>query len=259
MVPKSIRATLLRASGRNVAFVFLLCKQSRLVQPREALMGEIVEFASNGKTAQGYLALPRGNGPGIVLIQEWWGLNDHIKDVADRFAAEGYVVVAPDVYHGKEAKEPDEAAKLLMELDMENAGRDMVGAANFLRGHERVEPKKIGSVGFCMGGMLALMLGTLTDIDAAVGFYPAPCTQPDWSKSKAPALIHAGSEDTAPSPEMVDDIAGKIRAAGRSAEVHLYEDAHHAFFNDTRPHIYDPAHAKAAWERTLAFFEKNLR
>ena len=222
-------------------------------------MGAIVEFASNGKTAQGYLALPEGNGPGVVLIQEWWGLNDHIKDVADRLAAQGYVVLAPDLYHGEITTEPDEALKKLMALDIERAGRDMSGAVAYLRAHDRVAPKKIGSVGFCMGGNLALLLATITEVDAAVGFYPAPRTQPDWSKTTAPVQLHIGEHDNAPSPEMAQEIADGVKAAGQDLEMFVYEGAGHAFFNDTRPGIYVPDAAKLAWERLLGFFGKYLR
>jgi carboxymethylenebutenolidase len=221
-------------------------------------LGEIVEFASNGKTANGYLALPAATGPGVVLVQEWWGLNDHIKDVADRFAAEGFVVLAPDVYHGEVTKEPDEAMKLLMALDIDQTGRDMGGAAAFLREHDRVAPKKVGSVGFCMGGNLALLLATITKLDAAVGFYPAPRTQPEWSKTTAPVQLHIGQQDNAPSPEMAEAIAEGVRSAGQDLEMYVYEGAGHAFFNDTREEAYKPDAAKQAWERTLAFFRKNL-
>src|SRR5580704_10513960 len=135
-------------------------------------MGEIVEFASNGSTAQGYLAVPdSGSGPGVVVIQEWWGLVEHIKTVADRMAAEGFVALVPDLYHGQTTKEPDEAGKLLMTLNIERAGRDMSGAVDYLV--SRSTGDGVGVMGFCMGGALALLLGTLRPdaVKAVVPFY----------------------------------------------------------------------------------------
>src|SRR5436189_4482870 len=112
-------------------------------------MGEMVEFASNGGTAPGYLAMPSGDpGPGILVIQEWWGLVPHIKDVADRFAAEGFSALAPDMYHGKTADEPDGAGKLFMALNIAQAEKDLQGATKYLKAHS--SPSKIGAVGFCM-------------------------------------------------------------------------------------------------------------
>jgi carboxymethylenebutenolidase len=222
-------------------------------------VGEIVEFASNGKSAQGYLALPEGNGPGIVVIQEWWGLVDHVKDLCDRFAAEGFVALAPDLYHGKATTEPDEAGKLLMSMDIERAGKDMGGAVDYLLAHGRVQPKKIGTVGFCMGGNLALLLATLKPVDAAVAFYPYPRTEPNFANIKANVLLHIAENDQAPTPEMAAKIVQQVGAAGKKAEMFVYPGTDHAFFNDTRPEAYVPDAAKQAWQRTLDFFRENLK
>jgi len=137
-------------------------------------MGETVEFPSNGHTASGYLAKPpSGHGPGVVVIQEWWGVNEHIRDLCDRFAGEGFVALAPDLYHGKETREPDEAGKLLMELDLAGAARDMLGAGKWLAASEHTAGDRVGIVGFCMGGALAIYAATLSDVFAAVvPFYP---------------------------------------------------------------------------------------
>src|SRR5579862_6895837 len=116
-------------------------------------MGEIVEFPSNGHTASGYLAPnPESHGAGVVLIQEYWGLVPHIKDVAERLAAEGFTVLAPDLYHGQTTTEPDEAGKLMMAMNIDQAGRDMSGAVDHLLGLESVDGPKVGVIGFCMGG-----------------------------------------------------------------------------------------------------------
>src|SRR4051794_23382558 len=121
-------------------------------------MGEIVEFPSNGATAGGYLATPDGAGLPLIVIQEWWGLVPHIKDVCDRFAAEGFTALAPDLYHGASAAEPDEAGKLMMALNTAQAARDMSGAVTYLQGHEATRGDGVGVTGFCMGGGLALVL-----------------------------------------------------------------------------------------------------
>src|SRR5829696_4149867 len=124
---------------------------------RDRMSGTMVEFRGNGRTSPGYLVAPTdGRGPGVVVVQEWWGLVDHIKDVADRFAADGFVALAPDLYHGAQAQSPDEAEKLRMALDVARAGGDLRGAAAYLLAHDAVRPKKVGVVGFCMGGQLAL-------------------------------------------------------------------------------------------------------
>src|SRR5881628_3549619 len=129
---------------------------------RVSMAGSMVEFTSNGSKTAGYLATPAaGKGPGVLVLQEWWGLVGHIKEVCDRFAGEGFTALAPDLYHGVKAKEPDEAAKLMMALDLEGAARDMAGAVDFLAGHEAVRGRGVGVVGFCMGGGLALWLATL--------------------------------------------------------------------------------------------------
>src|ERR1700719_3611141 len=153
-------------------------------------MGETVEFPSNGHTCSGYLATPTsGRGPGVVVIQEYWGLVPHIRDLCDRFAAEGFVALAPDLYHGKEAKEPDEAGKLLMALDLPEAARDMLGAGTWLAHSDRTAGDRVGIVGFCMGGALAIFAATLSDVFAAVvPFYPymgvTAAATPDVTKIK---------------------------------------------------------------------------
>ncbi len=158
--------------------------------------GAMVEFPSNGSEGQGYLAIPEsGSGPGVVVLQEWWGLVPHIKDVADRFAAEGFVALAPDIYRGASAStsEPDEAGKLMMSLNIERAAKDMVGAVDYLKSRSEVTGG-IGVVGFCMGGGLALWLATLRpdDVKAAAPFYgllPWPAAQPDYSHMGARSRV----------------------------------------------------------------------
>jgi carboxymethylenebutenolidase len=223
-------------------------------------MGEMVEFPSNGSTAEGYLAGPDGRGPGLVVVQEWWGLVPHIKDVADRFAAEGFVALAPDLFHGEATFEPDQAGKLLMDLDLERAGRDLGGSVDYLLGLEQVEPKKVGSVGFCAGGALALMLATLKPVDAAITFYGGPIkTKPNYANLRGPVLGHFGTEDHGASPGYANALFDEIRSHGVDATLYFYEGADHAFFNDDRPSVHHPEHSDLAWRRTLDFFGANLR
>jgi carboxymethylenebutenolidase len=220
-------------------------------------MGEIVEFPSNGQTAQGYLALPDGTGPGVVVIQEWWGLVPHIKNVCDRFAGEGFVALAPDLYHGQATTEPDEANKLLMAMEMDRAARDMSGAVEHLRSREEVKPKKVGVTGFCAGGGLVLKLAATAPVDAAVPFYPFFVPEDaDPDAIRAPVLAHLAERD--PSTEKSRPFLEDLRSRGKDVEVQVYPGADHAFFNDDRPGIYDEAASKLAWQRTLEFFRRHL-
>jgi carboxymethylenebutenolidase len=221
-------------------------------------MGESVEFPSNGQTCQGYLATPDGGGPGVVVIQEWWGLVPHVKDVCERFAREGFVAVAPDLYHGATTTEPDEAQKMMMSLEIEGAARDMSGAVTFLRNHDAVEPKKVGCVGFCMGGALSLVLGTVAPVDAVVSYYGLPFQPPEWSNLTAPVLGHFAENDTFFSPAAAAPLFEQLRSQGTAAELHVYKGTDHAFFNDTNEHGHDPEASALSWDRTLAFFRQHL-
>ncbi|MCA9707401.1 MAG: dienelactone hydrolase family protein [Myxococcales bacterium] len=222
--------------------------------------GEMIEFAANGGTASGYLALPpSGRGPGLIVIQEWWGLVDHIKQVTDRFAAAGFVALAPDLYRGDSTTNPDEAGRKLMALDIAQAGKDLCGAADHLLGLDAVSPKKVGALGFCMGGQLALFAATAHDqISACVDFYGIhPNVEPDFSKLRCPVQGHFANKDGFVTPEVARGLVDKIRAAGGVIDVHFYE-AGHAFFNDSRPDAYVEEAAQLAWSRTLTYLHANL-
>ena len=225
-------------------------------------MGEIVEVPSNGSTAQGYLAVPDGGtGIPVVVIQEWWGLVPHIEDVCDRFAAEGFVALAPDLFHGQKASEPDEAGKLMMALNIDEAAKDMSGAVDKVAdvaGRERV-----GVTGFCMGGGLALVLASrrADKVKAAVpwyGLFVWPDSEPDWSTLDAAVLGHYAGKDGYFTPELAEQMEQNMRAAGLDANVHVVADADHAFFNDTRPEVYHPDAAAECWRETLDFFRDRL-
>jgi carboxymethylenebutenolidase len=228
-------------------------------------MGELVELPSNNHTCSGYLATPRsGGGPGVVVIQEWWGLVPHIKDICDRLAGEGFVALAPDLFHGKEAHEPNEAGKLLMELQIDQAARDMVGAVSWLARSDRTAGDRVGIVGFCMGGALAFYAATLTrEIGATVTFYPyfgvnPAIEQADVSRINGAVLGHFAEEDGAYTREQIDALERRLRDAGVDVEFFWYPNADHAFFNDVRPEVYNPDAARLAWERSVAFFRTHL-
>ena len=222
-------------------------------------MGEMVEFKSNGGTCTGYLA--GTSGPGVIVIQEWWGLVPHITDIADRFAEEGFVALAPDMYHGEMTDEPDMAGKLLMSMNLATAGKDLSGAVDLLQ--ERTGRTKVGVTGFCMGGGLALMAACLRPdaIAAAAPFYGGmrPDTVIDWDNLSAVVEGHYAATDRGTAaPEAVKELEATLRAKGKNATFHVYPGTQHAFFNDTRPEVYDAAVAKTAWDRTLALFHANL-
>lgn len=227
-------------------------------------MGESISFASNGGRCEGYLALPQsGSGPALIVIQEWWGLVGHITNVADRFAQAGFVVLAPDLYHGVTTQEPDEAKKLLMDLAIDKAALDIAGAAKYLSDRKDVVGKGVGVIGFCMGGSLALWSATLSpEIVATVGFYPGqPWSRmsPIWENySGKHAIIHCSEHDGTSAAPGIQEALKAIRSAGGSAEAYDYPGTKHAFFNDERTEVYDTVASVQAWERTLAFFNAHI-
>jgi carboxymethylenebutenolidase len=224
------------------------------------MAGKMVEFPTNGHTTQGYLATPAaGKGPGILVIQEWWGLVPHIKSVCDRFAAEGFSALAPDMYHGKTASEPDEAGKLFMALNIAQAEKDLAGAAKYLASHSSTS--KLGVVGFCMGGQLALFAGcTQPSIGAVVDFYGVhPNVTPDYTRLSGPVLGLFAEKDAFVTPDTARGVEAAIKKAGKSVEIQIYPGVDHAFFNDDNPGAYNKAAAEDAWRRTLAHFRTNLK
>jgi len=225
------------------------------------MASEMVEFETNGGTTAGYLSVPAtGEGPGIVVIQEWWGLVPHIRDVADRFAAAGFVALAPDLYHGRATTSPDEAGKLMMALDIAQVEKDLRGAIQFLRAHPAVTSNKIGTVGFCMGGALSLYAATQNEqVGACVVFYGGhPKVHYDLENLHAPVLGLYAGRDTSVTPDAVRQLEAKLKELGKSVEMHIYPDTKHAFFNDTRPEVYNKEAATDAWQRTVEFFRTHL-
>jgi carboxymethylenebutenolidase len=225
-------------------------------------MGEMIEFASNGGTATGYLATPEaGTGVPLVVIQEWWGLVPHIQDVCDRFAAEGFLALAPDLYRGESTTEPDEAGKLMMALNMAEAAKDLSGAVDEVS--VRAGGDRVGITGFCMGGGLALVAATQRPdkIKACVPWYgliPWPDAQPDWDALDAVVLGHYAENDGFFTPDAARDLEDDLRRRGKEVEIVIHPGVDHAFFNDTRPEVYDAAASLAAWQQTVGFLLTNL-
>lgn len=222
-------------------------------------MGERVTFPSNGGTGDGYLA--DGGGPGVIVIQEWWGLVPHIIDVTDRFGDAGFTALAPDLYHGRDASEPDGAGKLMMALNLQQAATDMSGAVDLLV--ERTGNDRVGVVGYCMGGGLALVLATQRpdNVRAVAPYYgviPWPSAQPDWSRLEATVVGEYAELDGSFPPEQVRELETTLRALGKDVTMHIHEGCDHAFFNDSRPEVYSAEHAIEAWERTNELFREAL-
>ena len=223
--------------------------------------GTLVDFQSNGGNASGYLALPEsGSGPGVVVLQEWWGLVDHIKQVADRFAAEGFVALAPDLYHGESADHPDDAGRLMMALNIGETEKDLRGAIDYLLSRSETSSDHVGTVGFCMGGQLSLYAACANEsVGACVDYYGIhPSVTPDLEKLHAPVLGFFGELDAHVTPEVARALEAEISALGKSTEIHIYEGADHAFFNDSRPDVYHADYARQSWQRMLAFYREHL-
>ena len=223
-------------------------------------MGEMVEFEANGGTANGYLAEPEGAGPGLVVLQEWWGLDDHIRDVCDRFAGEGFLALAPDLFHGETTEQPDEAKQKMMALNMDQAEKEMRGAVKYLLGHDQSNGQ-VGSVGFCLGGGLSVWAASVNPkVRATVTYYYVmPHGKPDFASVQGPVLGHFGMADDFVSVDDAKALEREMSDAGVDVDFEFYEGAGHAFFNDTnRFGTYDADAAQRSWKRTIEFLRSNL-
>jgi carboxymethylenebutenolidase len=221
----------------------------------------MIEFQADGRTARGYLVEPEGKGPfpALIVVHEWWGLNDHIKDIAGRFAAQGYVTLAPDLYDGKVTKDSAQAGELMQRLDQERTLQTLNGAVSFLKSQPTVNPDKIGATGFCMGGTFALLLAQNPDVKATAPFYGDVPPDEVIKNLTAPVLFIGADNDPWITMEKMERLRTGLRKFGKEGEVKIYNGVGHAFFNDTRPEAYDPAAAHDAWERVLEFFAAKLR
>ncbi len=221
-----------------------------------------VTFPSNGGTAHGYLAVPEsGSGPGLIVIQEWWGLTDHIADVCNRFAREGFVVLAPDLYGGHTAHSEEEATSLAGQLSPARAVQDLSGAVDYLLARPSVAGDAVGVVGFCMGGSFVLHLAARAGekVAAAVVFYGMFRGDENFSAVRAAVQGHFGEQDQGISPGQARSVMENVRTqAGVPVQVHFYK-AGHAFFNDENLlGTYNEDLAKLAWSRTVNFLHSAL-
>jgi len=226
-----------------------------------ARAGRDIEFASNGERVRGYLALPpRKSGPGVLVLQEWWGLVDHIRDVADRLAREGFVALAPDLYRGKTASDPDAAGRLMMDLELPRAARDLDGAVAALLGETATAGGTVGVIGFCMGGQLALFAGTRNRrIGAVVDCYGIhPNVKLELAGLAAPVLGIFAERDAFVPLAAARALEAELRAAGKRTEFSIFPGVDHAFLNDTRADVYDAAAAERAWGLIVSFLRAEL-
>jgi carboxymethylenebutenolidase len=229
-------------------------------------VADTVEFASNGSTASGYLVTPAGgSGPGVLVVQEWWGLDPGIKEMADRLAAGGFVALAPDLYHGELAghDEMDKAAQLMQSLPPDRAGRDMSAAVDYLASHAGVTGDGIGVVGFCMGGMLSWIIAANRPdrVKAVVPFYgfPQGDTEPDWSKLEASVRGHMAENDDFFGPDAARALEAKLQGMGKDVAVTVHPGTGHAFMG---PHnalgTLDQGLAEQIWPGVLSFLHEKL-
>ena len=229
-------------------------------------MGSLIDFKSNGETASGYLALPEGRrGPGVIVVQEWWGLDSGTKEMADRLAVAGFVALAPDLYHGELAghTEMDKAGELMSALPADRAARDMSGAVDYLADHDATTSDGIGVMGFCMGGLLTFVLAALRPdrIVAAVPFYGFPTgdDQPDYREIDAAIQGHMAEIDDFFPPDAARALEAELKALGKDVTITVHEGAGHAFM---APHnalgtqnqeLYDQI-----WPQATAFLHEHI-
>ena len=225
-------------------------------------MGQRVTFPANGRQTTGYLAQPQGGGkaPGVIVIQEWWGLVPQIERVCDRLADAGFAALAPDLFHGETAKAPDQAGKLMMAMNIGQTEQDLRGAVKYLLGQPFVSGRKVGTVGFCMGGALSLFAASKNpEVGACVVFYGGhPNVQPDLLNLQAPVLGLYGGKDGFVTPDAVHQLDAELTRLGKRHEFHTYANADHAFANEEGPN-YNAAATKDAWERTVKFLRSELK
>ena len=221
----------------------------------------MISYSDGTKSQEAYLSPSvTGRGPGIIVIQEWWGLVGHIKDVADRFAAEGFTALAPDLYNGKTTTEPDEAGSLLQAMHIGETEGTLRKAILTLLAHPAVWGDKVGVVGFCMGGQLAMFAaGSNPVIGATVDFYGIhPVVEPSYRSINGPVLGIFAENDSYASPEAVKALSMELTLLDKDHEFITYPGTSHAFFNDQRPEVFDQEASEDAWRRTIAFFRQTL-
>lgn len=226
-------------------------------------MGQIISYDVDGTEVEAYRADPDHPGPGLVVLQEWWGLVDHIKRVCDRYAAAGFVAVAPDLYHGEQTTAPDEAKRLMLSLQVDRAAQEMGGAIDYLIADDGVVGTRVGVTGFCLGGGLTYTLaatrpGQVAAIAPFYGVIPWPDAQPDFEAIEARVQGHYAEHDHTITLDGIAALESRLRAATRDVEWYVYDGCHHGFFNDTREDVHDPAAASLAFDRVTRFFQASF-
>lgn len=222
----------------------------------------IIQIPLETGSTVGYLAKPTTpNGKAVIVLQEWWGLVDHIRDICDRFASLGFVAVAPDLYNGVSAKSPDEAGKLMMALNISEAEKTIRSAIETVLSVEGVTSKTVGIVGFCMGGQLAVYAACAnpSKISACVNFYGIqPSVTPDYSQLSATLYGFFAELDKSVPPETVNTLASTLQDLQKEYTFKIFENTHHAFFNDTRPQVYNKEAAAECWDKMIELFTNKI-
>lgn len=217
-----------------------------------------IAFTAAGRSVNGYLARPAdvAQAPAVVLIHEWWGLNEHIRDVARRYARAGFVAAAVDLYEGATTKDPQEAGKMMSSLDAGKAVENIGTTIQYLRSADFVSG--VGVTGFCMGGVYTLLAACNFAVEAAVPFYGIPEDLSLMQNLNCPVLFIGGEKDQWITVEKMNRLDATFKQYGKDAEVKIYAGADHAFFNDTRPDVYSAGDAADAWQRTIDFLTSHL-
>ncbi len=224
-----------------------------------------VEFQGKASKLKAYTAQPRAGGAlgAVIVVQEWWGLNDHIRDVAGRLARQGYFAIAPDLYSRQGHKvtaDPNVAGQLMQALNKNDGVDDLLSTVGWLRSQEKTRSSKLGVIGFCMGGSYALLLPCASrQISAAAVFYGEVPGEDRLKELACPILYVYGTNDQWIKRTDVDRLAATLKKLKKPGEVKIYEGCSHGFFNDTRPDVYAPKAAQDAWQRALDLFARNLK
>ena len=222
---------------------------------------EINLVAAGGAKLKAYLASPQDQrAPGVIVLQEWWGLVPHIRSVCDRLADAGFFALAPDLYHGESTKSPDEAGRMMMAMDIKATAIDLHAAVRQLTAANRASPAKIGIVGFCMGGQLALYAASqFSEIGACVDFYGIhPKVRIDYTRIRCPVVGIFAEKDAFVTPEAAKKLETDLKTYNVPTDFTVYPGVSHAFFNDSRPEVYDRPAAEKAWEKMIAAFRRHL-
>jgi carboxymethylenebutenolidase len=224
------------------------------------MRGKMVRFEDAGKSFQGYLSAPENGGAGVIVLQEWWGLNDQIKEVCDRLAEQGFTALAPDLYEGTSTSDPDEAGRLMMALSIDHTAHHLNAAVDYLLSLPECSSTKVGVVGFCMGGQLALYAISINQkIAICANFYGIHSNvHPKFEQIKGKVLGFFGKEDHLTTPDAVASLEAKLTEHGVDFEFRSYEGAQHAFTNHHRPEVYDPEASEDSWKHMISEFRKAL-